>query len=626
MKVPLLIIFWVGSCWSFPTVDEASKCDPTECLITNNCRCSSTSNPINNPDDPAPLLIAITVSESIVHTNYPNYIQPLFFNKTNPDGNPRGYTFYVNHEYTNYSWVQELYLAGYEIGVHSITKNSSQEYWRNAALEQLQAEFSGQKTILVNFAGIPEEDIVGARTPQLQIEGDVTIQAYIDSGITYDNSWPATSNNRVLPYTLDYASTQQCTVTEKCPVETHSGFWIAPITNIKGADGLECNSLATCNVEGTADEIAQWLLGEVESVRNQNRAPLVIRLDSYWFEQTKNSFEGFSKFLNEVTDVFFVSVQDVLEWIKNPVPVSQYTTPLHDDRYAECLPVNCYYPGEDDGGQRGYTFYVNHEYTDYSLVQDLYLRGYEIGVHSITKNTSQEYWRNAPLEDLQAEFGGQKTILETFAGIPEEDIVGARTPQLQIEEDVTIQAYIDSGITYDNSWPATSNNRVLPYTLDYASTQQCTVAEKCPTESHPGFWIAPITNILGADGQECNSLATCNVEGTADEIAQWLIGQVDIVRGHNRAPLVIRLDSYWFEQTENSFDGFSKFLDQVTDVFFVSVQDVLEWIKNPVPASQYATPVHDDRYAECLPASCHYQGEERYMVSCVPCPPNYPWI
>jgi hypothetical protein len=37
-----------------------------------------------------------------------------------------------------------------------------------------------------------------------------------------------------------------------------------------------------------------------------------------------------------------------------------------------------------DGGNIGATFFVPHEYTDYQRVQDLYLRGFEIGANSIT--------------------------------------------------------------------------------------------------------------------------------------------------------------------------------------------------------------------------------------------------
>lgn len=36
-----------------------------------------------------------------------------------------------------------------------------------------------------------------------------------------------------------------------------------------------------------------------------------------------------------------MSVQDVLDWIKSPVGVNDYTSPVHDDRAEDCLKVNC---------------------------------------------------------------------------------------------------------------------------------------------------------------------------------------------------------------------------------------------------------------------------------------------
>lgn len=118
--------------------------------------------------------------------------------------------------------------------------------------------------------------------------------------------------------------------------------------------------------------------------------------------------------------------------------------------------------------------------------------------------------------------------------------------------------------------------------------------------------------------------------GTAEEIADWLIGEVDRVRHYNRAPLVLRLDSYWFQFTDNSLEGFILFLDEMSrrnDVFLVSVQDVIEWIRHPVTVSNYVTPVHK-RTASCNPINCalsFVDGSERYMQSCVECPKNYPW-
>lgn len=128
------------------------------------------------------------------------------------------------------------------------------------------------------------------------------------------------------------------------------------------------------------------------------------------------------------------------------------------------------------------------------------------------KEPNQTYWREATPQDLLEEFGGQKTIISTFANIPPEDITGVRTPQLQLEGDVSIDAYVASDLSYDNSWPTLTSEHILPYTLNYASTQKCVVTMTCPTEAHEGFWVAPITNIKGVNNTECNSLATCLIQ------------------------------------------------------------------------------------------------------------------
>lgn len=133
--------------------------------------------------------------------------------------------------------------------ITSFRKTSLLTYWRNATLDTLVKEFGGQRTIISHFANIPVEDIVGARTPLFEIEGDVSIQAYQQAELTYDNSWPTYSKTKLFPYTLDYSSSQQCTVSNQCPVEAHPGFWILPIINIQGTDNTDCNALQNCGVE-----------------------------------------------------------------------------------------------------------------------------------------------------------------------------------------------------------------------------------------------------------------------------------------------------------------------------------------------------------------------------------------
>lgn len=124
-----------------------------------------------------------------------------------------------------------------------------------------------------------------------------------------------------------------------------------------------------------------------------------------------------------------------------------------------------------------------------------------------SNNVNQSYWRNANQELLEKEFGNQRKIISKFANIPEEYIVGTITPQLQLAGDNSLKAFTAQGFTYDNSWP--SKLHYFPYTLDYASTQDCDIGATCPTDAYKGFWIAPIVDLISEDGDVCNTLAGC---------------------------------------------------------------------------------------------------------------------
>lgn len=105
-------------------------------------------------------------------------------------------------------------------------------------------EFGGQKQILAKFANINEDDIQGVRTPQLQLQGNNSIEAYNASNLSYDSSWPTLPARPLYPYTLDYRSEQQC-ISGSCPEGSFPGFWVLPIVDLNGATS-ECNAIANC--------------------------------------------------------------------------------------------------------------------------------------------------------------------------------------------------------------------------------------------------------------------------------------------------------------------------------------------------------------------------------------------
>lgn len=119
--------------------------------------------------------------------------------------------------------------------------------------------------------------------------------------------------------------------------------------------------------------------------------------------------------------------------------------------------------------------------------------------------------------------------------------------------------------------------------------------------------------------------------GTADEIKTWMIQQFEDYFNSNRAPLNLMINSAWFILTENSLEGYIGFLDYLAgkpEVFLVSHEEVLNWMKAPVPLSEYTTTIKD-RNSACEPITCELpfgDTEIRYMRSCTPCPNEYPWV
>nr|AWX65388.1 chitin deacetylase 6 [Leptinotarsa decemlineata] len=342
MKFAIVLSLFLVAIEAVPSAvgEKASVCSDDEC--TDQCRCSSAEHPLPDSDlEDIPQLISLTFNEALTEDIVKKFWKPLFFNRANPDGVPIGATFFVPHEYTNYKMVNDVFNLGFEVAVHSIT-DSPQIYWRNATEEILTQEFDGQKKIISKFANIPTENIIGVRTPQLQLAGNISIKAYQAAGLQYDSSWPTTPIKPLFPYTLDYLSTQECNLGNECPNEAFPDFWILPINDLNGNETW-CNTMSDCNVVGTADQIADWLTNEVDIIRNNTKLPMTLIVNSNWFDFIANSYAGFEKFLNrlqEKKDVFLVSQKQVLDWMKNPVTLSEFKTESPSNS-ASCHPVRC---------------------------------------------------------------------------------------------------------------------------------------------------------------------------------------------------------------------------------------------------------------------------------------------
>ena len=104
------------------------------------------------------------------------------------------------------------------------------------------------------------------------------------------------------------------------------------------------------------------------------------------------------------------------------------------------------------------TFFVSHLGTNYSAVQELHMKGHEIGVNSITNEDDPEYWTEGPtmtdlvtLYDLWlTEMAGSRLIIERFANITDGSVIGMRSPSLKTGGDQQFEMMTDQVSVYHN--------------------------------------------------------------------------------------------------------------------------------------------------------------------------------
>lgn len=156
------------------------------------------------------------------------------------------------------------------------------------------------------------------------------------------------------------------------------------------------------------------------------------------------------------------------------------------------------------------TFFMSHEYTNYQLVHELYSKGHEIALHSISHNATTDYWKKATNKTLSLEFGGQREMAAHFANIPKEDIRGIRLPFLQMSKEASFQMMAEEGLMYDYSWPTIryTGPGLWPYSLEYASNQDCVIGP-CPEESYPNIWVMPMISWVDQKNIFCSMVDTC---------------------------------------------------------------------------------------------------------------------
>lgn len=143
--------------------------------------------------------------------------------------------------------VHNLYKSGHEIALHSITHNVSTDYWRSISIENLTAEFGGERQLISHFANISSSSLQGIRLPFLQMSGDNSFEMMYREKFLYDSSWPSQlqTSPGIWPYTLDYKSSQDCVI-GPCPQQNYSSVWVLPMLTWFDQKNIPCSMVDTC--------------------------------------------------------------------------------------------------------------------------------------------------------------------------------------------------------------------------------------------------------------------------------------------------------------------------------------------------------------------------------------------
>jgi len=318
----------------------SDKCDPESCYLPD-CFCSVDSKAIPGglDSESVPQMITISFDDAVTNGNFPVYEKIFDGTRANPNGCDIKATFFVSHQFTNYSMVESLYNAGHEIATHSMTHDSDTEnYWTDGDKDTWKAELADGRDALEHFANLPIGSVSGARAPRLRLGGNRQFGAMEETDFVYDSSIVAQLQNPPLwPYNVYYSMPHPCYGdAQKCPTRSFN-IWEMVLNEIDRREDPEddddvvgCINLDGCNTILSPTQLYRVLNHNLVRHYVQNRAPLNIYLHAAWLANNPEMLEAFISWIDDVIseypDVHFLTYSQVIDWIQSPVSSKKVST------------------------------------------------------------------------------------------------------------------------------------------------------------------------------------------------------------------------------------------------------------------------------------------------------------
>jgi LysM repeat protein/peptidoglycan/xylan/chitin deacetylase (PgdA/CDA1 family) len=245
------------------------------------------------------------------------------------------------------------------------------------------------------------------------------------------------------------------------------------------------------------------------------------------------------------------------------------------------------------------TWFVTETGTDCALVKKLWEQNHEMALHTV--NHAQLL---PNLKGIEQEMLGVRTFLNTQCGIPLTDLVGFRSPFL-IHNPTVRSILAKNNILYDSTMveyisdtsPTSKSfsQRMWPYTFDNGIPQDCNwtyPSGQCTqTEKYPGMWEVPMYDLPNSTvTPQINAYTMDPAGGFGGDLVTLFKTNFDQAYNGNRAPFPIFVHAPWLTPANiAATNTFIEYALSKPNVFFVTIKQLVEWMANPVPASQLAT-------------------------------------
>lgn len=289
------------------------------------CRCASRQAPGSIPHDELPQFILVTFDDGI-NVFSESLVQPVIGGLRNPDSSVALVTYFVTKVNTTPAVARERYLEGHELANHTSTHTTGAE----TTIDEWRRELSTTNQFLVNQVGIPSDQIAGFRAPYLAT-GEAMWRALQEYRFTYDASIPETftvprlvstaPDSFVWPHTLDHGAGLSC-LSNHCPEGALPGVWTIPLWMWYDSAGAAYGAMDPA--VGTDSTFGALLEYNFAQRYNGNRCPLGLFLHAGQLGLPGRR-EVLRAFLEEKLsrpDVWMITMRGLVEWMRDPVPVS----------------------------------------------------------------------------------------------------------------------------------------------------------------------------------------------------------------------------------------------------------------------------------------------------------------